>query len=106
MLLYCSECPTALCHDCFPPDFRRVRPPEKFWADLHARNWNVSSQTMVLFRCNSCRASAEANIRQKMDQEELEAQQDEKKHQALEERRNLAASKSREEDEDARRRMR
>eukprot|EP00929_Paragymnodinium_shiwhaense_P118601 TRINITY_DN90511_c0_g1_i1.p1 TRINITY_DN90511_c0_g1~~TRINITY_DN90511_c0_g1_i1.p1 ORF type:complete len:1805 (+),score=371.90 TRINITY_DN90511_c0_g1_i1:147-5561(+) len=104
-LIHCLECPTALCYDCFPPDFRRVHPPEKFWSDLNARNWDVSPKTMVMYRCNNCRALAEERQRQKHTREDLEAQQDERKRQALAERRNLEAAKKAVEDEESRRRM-
>ncbi|CAE8707530.1 unnamed protein product, partial [Polarella glacialis] len=105
MLIHCSECPSALCYDCFPPNFRRVYPPEKFWTELNGRGWNVSPQKMVFFKCNSCRTLDDQNKRQQMRAEDLEAQQDEKKRAALEEKRSLAATKKRLEEEEARRRL-
>ena len=42
MLIHCLECPSALCHDCFPPNFRRVYPEERFWSEMQKRGWNTS----------------------------------------------------------------
>ena len=93
MLIHCLQCPSALCYDCFPPNFRRVYASDKHFADLSSRGWNISPQTIVFFKCNSCRTLEEQKKRQAMRAEELEAQQDEKKKTALEEKRNLAATK-------------
>ena len=105
MLIHCLQCPSALCYDCFPPNFRRVYASEKHFADLSSRGWNISHQKIVFFKCNSCRTLEEQKKRQEMRAEELEAQQDERKKAALEEKRNLAATKKRLEEEKVRRRM-
>lgn len=105
MLIHCLQCPSALCYDCFPPNFRRVYASEKHFTDLSSRGWNISPQKIVFFKCNSCRTLEEQKKRQAMRAEELEAQQDEQKKAALEEKRNLAATKKRLEEEEVRRRM-
>ena len=105
MLIHCLECPSALCYDCFPPNFRRVYPEERFWIEMKKRGWNTSSQKMIFFRCNSCRTLEEQQIRLRMRAEDLAVQQDEKKRAALEEKRNLEMTKKRQEQEEATRRM-
>ncbi|CAE7711830.1 isw-1 [Symbiodinium necroappetens] len=105
MLIHCLECPTALCYDCFPPDFRRVYPPDRFWDEMKKRGWNVTSAKMAFFKCNSCRTLEEQQKRLKMRAEDLAVQQDAEKKAALEEKRNLAAVKKRKMDEEAQRRM-
>lgn len=106
MLIHCLQCPSALCYDCFPPSFRRVYAPDQFWSDMQTRGWKTTPQKMAFFECNSCRALAEQARRQKMRAEELEAQQDDRKRAALEERTSLKAKKLRIEAEDAQRRTR
>jgi len=106
MLIHCLHCPSALCYDCFPPNFRRVYAPDKFWFDLQSRGWKVTPKKMVFFQCNCCRALEEQRLRQLMRAEDLEVQQDEKKRAALEEKRNLAAAKQRIELEESRMKMR
>jgi len=106
MLMHCAQCPTALCYDCFPANFRRVYPPDKFFTELNFRGWKVSPKEFVTFQCNACRALEEQKKRQLMRAEELEARQDERKRAALEEKRNLVSTKKRMEGEEARRRMR
>eukprot|EP00439_Symbiodinium_sp_Y106_P018388 s2850_g2.t1 len=105
MLIHCLECPTSLCYDCFPPDFRRVYPPDRFWDEMKKRGWNVTPAKMAFFKCNSCRTLEEQQKRLKMRAEDLAVQQDAEKKAALEEKRNLAAVKKRKMDEEAQRRM-
>ncbi|CAJ1408533.1 unnamed protein product [Effrenium voratum] len=105
MLIHCLECPSALCYDCFPPNFRRVYPPERFWTEMKNRGWNTSPQKMIFFKCNSCRTLEEQQNRLRMREEELAVQQDAKKRAALEEKRNLETTKKRQAEEEARRRM-
>jgi len=102
----CHSCPSALCYDCFPPNFRRFQPDQRFWTDLQKKGWNMNSQKMILFNCNSCLAYEEQRKRQLMHQEDLEAQADARKKQALEEKRTFAEKKRKRESEDARRRLR
>ena len=49
ILLHCLECPSALCYDCFPPNFRRVQPVDKFFASLNKRGWDITPQKFVVF---------------------------------------------------------
>ncbi|CAE7364313.1 unnamed protein product [Symbiodinium sp. CCMP2592] len=105
MLIHCLECPAALCYDCFPPDFRRVYPPDRFWDEMKKRGWNVTPAKMAFFKCNSCRTLEEQQKRLKMRAEDLAVQQDAEKKAALEEKRNLATVKKRKMDEEAQRRM-
>lgn len=102
----CQLCPSALCYDCFPPNFRRVMPEPRFWADLQKKGWNVTPQKIIFFNCNSCLALSEQNKRQLMQKEDLEAQADARKAQALEERRGYADRKRKRDSEEARRRLR
>jgi len=106
MLILCLHCPTALCYDCFPPNFRRVHPSPTFWNDMSSRGWKVTDQKAVFFTCNACRALEEQQKRQQMRKEDLEAQQDDKKRAALEEKRSLAAKRKQRDEEEVRRRMR
>jgi len=106
MLIHCLHCPSALCYDCFPPNFRRVYPADKFWTDMWNRGWKVTSQKMVFFKCNACRALEEQKRRLQMRVEDLEAEKDEQKRQALEEQRSLVSKKKREEELEAKRRHR
>lgn len=105
MLIHCLECPSALCYDCFPPNFRRVYPDERFWLEMKKRGWNTSPQKMIFFKCNSCRTLEEQQTRLRMRAEDLAVQQDEKKRAALEEKRSLEMTKKRQEQEEATRRM-
>eukprot|EP00435_Cladocopium_sp_Y103_P021646 s885_g5.t1 len=105
MLIHCLECPSALCYDCFPPNFRRVYPDERFWLEMKKRGWNTSPQKMIFFKCNSCRTLEEQQTRLRMRAEDLAVQQDEKKRAALEEKRSLELTKKRQEQEEATRRM-
>jgi len=106
MLIQCLKCPSALCYDCFPPNFRRVYPPQKFWADLASKGYKSCPQKMAFFACNACRALEEQQRRMQMRREDLEAQQDEKKRAALEEKRSFQDRQKHKENEEARRRMR
>ncbi|OLP80221.1 Heat shock 70 kDa protein [Symbiodinium microadriaticum] len=60
------ECPTSLCYDCFPPDFRRVYPPDRFWDEMKKRGWNATPAKMAFFKCNSCRTLEEQQKRLQM----------------------------------------
>lgn len=66
----------------------------------------MTPQKMMLFQCNSCLALAEQRKRQQMREEDIAAQADARKRQALEEKRNWAAKKRKRENEEARRRLR
>merc|ERR1712136_39813 len=50
MLLHCLECASALCYECFPPNFRRVYPPDDFWTDMQGRGWHVTPKKMIFLR--------------------------------------------------------
>eukprot|EP00913_Durusdinium_trenchii_P026575 g24931.t1 len=76
MLIHCLECPSALCYDCFPPNFRRVYPTERFWSEMRLRGWNTSPQKMIFFKCNSCRTLEEQQTRLRMRAEDLAVQQE------------------------------
>jgi len=106
ILMTCQSCPSALCYDCFPPNFRRVSPEPRFWTDLQKKGWNVDAKKMIFFNCNSCLAMAEQRRKQLMKQEDLEAQLCARKKQALEEKRGFADRKRKRESEESRRRLR
>lgn len=106
ILIHCLTCPTALCPECFPPDFRRVHPPAAFWSHLRRLGWHVSGETMVLFQCNACRAAEEERKVQAMHAEDLAARDHGRREAALVERQRLAAVKKRQEEEEVNSQMR
>eukprot|EP00927_Polykrikos_kofoidii_P007136 TRINITY_DN12901_c2_g3_i2.p1 TRINITY_DN12901_c2_g3~~TRINITY_DN12901_c2_g3_i2.p1 ORF type:complete len:953 (-),score=144.85 TRINITY_DN12901_c2_g3_i2:404-3076(-) len=106
VIIHCVGCPISFCPDCFPPEFRRVHPPRQFWSDLNGRGWKATPETMLLFRCNSCRASEESRLQRQMNAEDLEAMEEDRWLATVEEKDRLAAAKRRlEEGEESRKQM-
>lgn len=106
LLIQCIECPTALCYDCFPPDFRRVHPPAAFWADMSRRGWAISPSKAVFFKCNACRTRATKEHEQRLHAEELALEVERRRTAAKEERQALEAATGQREEEEAERRLR
>lgn len=98
MLIHCFTCPTALCPDCFPPEFRRVHPHSSYWTALTRNGWKVAPQSMLTFQCNSCRAALESKRLADMKAEELELEEAGRRREALEERERLRTIKQKQED--------
>jgi len=105
ILLHCYTCPSALCYDCFPSEFRRVHPPQHLWDAMNSRGWAINARNTAFFQCNSCRTKEEDRRRNVMLEEEFRAEHEEQHRAALEEKQKLVASKQRQEKEEAARRM-
>ncbi|GBE58871.1 SNF2 family N-terminal domain containing protein [Babesia ovata] len=75
MLIHCSNCPTAFCYDCFPPDYTRHYVGEDYYYALTQRGLNANSSNWIFFLCSKCKIQQEKDRRKKMTKEEREQQQ-------------------------------
>ncbi|CDR96800.1 SNF2 family N-terminal domain containing protein, putative [Babesia bigemina] len=75
MLIHCSNCPTAFCYDCFPPDYTRHYVGEDYYYALTQRGLNANASNWIFFLCSKCKILQEKDRRKKMTKEEREQQQ-------------------------------
>eukprot|EP00397_Hematodinium_sp_SG-2012_P001244 GEMP01001245.1.p1 GENE.GEMP01001245.1~~GEMP01001245.1.p1 ORF type:complete len:1596 (+),score=441.91 GEMP01001245.1:137-4924(+) len=91
ILVSCTGCPKSYCPDCFPQTFRRVYPPESFFAQLQKQGWVAAIPgKMINFQCNDCRLAEEAQRKAKTD---LEAVRQKEKEEMMVEKMRLRDQK-------------